>query len=531
MMKWGSDSQPQRNGAIFMETGTHEVAVRQVAAAVRAFYHRQESFRIFHGSTFSTRPTQKDRVVDISGLRNVLKIDPASRVAIVEPNVSMDKLVKATLQHGLIPPVVMEFPGITVGGGYAGSAGESSSFKYGYFNETINSVEMVLANGDVVKASKDEHSDLFNGAAGAVGTLGVTTLIELQLLPAKKYVKLVYHRTNSVRETVQTIQTEMKNLSNDYVDGILFSNSHGVVMTGELTDNKPATTKAKTFSSPWDPWFYLHVKESTEHSSPCDEDYIPLADYLFRYDRGGFWVGNEAFRYFGIVPFTRATRWFLNDFMHTRMLYRALHGSKASFGYMVQDLSLPYPHAAEFIDYTAEELGIWPLWLCPLRETDPPTFHPYTRLPGPDDSLKPMLNIGLWGRASNDVKTFVQQNQRLERRLEELGGRKVLYSHAYYTEKEFWDIYDRGWYDELRERFSATSLPTVYEKVNVDLEKIDPKRMSWVQRLLWSWPLAGLLGIHHAIKSKDYLLHRQLAWMRWGISEKSSDTPGQSKDA
>jgi Delta24-sterol reductase len=93
---------------------------------------------------------------------NVVKIDPASKVAIVEPNVSMDKLVEATLEHGLIPPVVMEFPGITVGGGYAGSAGESSSFKYGYFNQTVNSVEMVLANGEIVTASRTESPDLTN---------------------------------------------------------------------------------------------------------------------------------------------------------------------------------------------------------------------------------------------------------------------------------------------------------------------------------------------------------------------------------
>lgn len=88
-----------------------------------------------------------------------------------KPNVPMDKLVEATLEHGLIPPVIMEFPGITVGGGYAGSAGESSSFKYGYFDQTINSVEMILANGEVVNASKTTHPDLFKGAAGALGTL------------------------------------------------------------------------------------------------------------------------------------------------------------------------------------------------------------------------------------------------------------------------------------------------------------------------------------------------------------------------
>jgi len=37
----------------------------------------------------------------------------------------------------------MEFPGITAGGGYAGTAGESSSFKHGFFNHTIESIEMI----------------------------------------------------------------------------------------------------------------------------------------------------------------------------------------------------------------------------------------------------------------------------------------------------------------------------------------------------------------------------------------------------
>lgn len=78
----------------------------------------------------------------------------------IEPNVSMDRLVEETLQYGLILPVVIEFPGITVGGGYSGTSGESSSFKHGFFDKTINYVEMVLANGDVVKISPTENADL-----------------------------------------------------------------------------------------------------------------------------------------------------------------------------------------------------------------------------------------------------------------------------------------------------------------------------------------------------------------------------------
>jgi delta24-sterol reductase len=81
----------------------------------------------------STRKSQyrRGQMVDTSAMSHILKIDTERKTALVEPNVPMDSLVEATLQHGLIPPVVMEFPGITVGGGFAGTSGESSSFRYG----------------------------------------------------------------------------------------------------------------------------------------------------------------------------------------------------------------------------------------------------------------------------------------------------------------------------------------------------------------------------------------------------------------
>src|SRR5690349_18970629 len=100
----------------------HQRVVAQVASTIKEYYTSKESFRISHGSTNSTRPSQKKRVIDISSLRNVINVDRKSKSALVEPNVPMDRLVEATLPHGLIPPVVMEFPGITVGGGYAGTA-------------------------------------------------------------------------------------------------------------------------------------------------------------------------------------------------------------------------------------------------------------------------------------------------------------------------------------------------------------------------------------------------------------------------
>lgn len=145
----------------------HRALVAEVAAKVRHFHDIQQPFRIYHGTTSSTRSTafERTKIVDTSMLNHVLKVDSNSRIALVEPNVPMDRLVEATLKYGLLPPVVMEFPGITVGGGFAGQSGESSSFKHGLFDETVKSIEIVLACGDVVHASSEERPDLLTGAA------------------------------------------------------------------------------------------------------------------------------------------------------------------------------------------------------------------------------------------------------------------------------------------------------------------------------------------------------------------------------
>ncbi len=72
-----------------MSLHSHEAAVNQIAAAVKAFYDRCEPFRVFHGSTNSTRPAHGAKVIDISALSNVLEVNKASQTAIVEPERDM----------------------------------------------------------------------------------------------------------------------------------------------------------------------------------------------------------------------------------------------------------------------------------------------------------------------------------------------------------------------------------------------------------------------------------------------------------
>ncbi|OAA77164.1 galactose-1-phosphate uridylyltransferase [Akanthomyces lecanii RCEF 1005] len=497
----------------------HEQIVSILSRSVGACFKENRPYRIFHGSSNSTRPRPTGNVIDISVLDKVITVDPDRRTVLLEPNVPMDRLVEATLVHGLIPPVVMEFPGITAGGGYAGTSGESSSFRHGFFNDTINYVEMILGNGEIITASPTQHSDLFYGAAGAAGTLGMTTLMELRLIEAKPFVKTTYYRTSTVNESVSLVQSKSREQTLDYLDGILFTKDHGVIITGEMANELPAHyVSPQTFSKADDPWYYLHVQEKTQGLAPRRTivEYIPIGEYLFRYDRAGFWVGRQGYTYFKYVPFNSFFRWLLDDFSHTRTLYHALHASGVSNQFVVQDLALPYDTAEQFLDFVDDKLGIWPLWLCPLKGTTTPTFHPVTTK-DPDTGhvtalSKPMLNIGVWGWGPPGYEDFVAKNKCLEAKLDELGGRKWLYAHTYYSEQEFWKIYSQPWYQSLRAKYNAATLPSVYDKVRIDVESERQRRRQWMSGWSKVWPFGGLYGMWLAASSGDIRLHRRAQW-------------------
>ncbi len=504
----------------------HERNVAAIAERVRQFYDRKKAFRIYHGSTNSTRNLafKQDQIVDISHLNNVLRVDRGSRRAYIEPNVPMDALVEATLKQGLVPEVVMEFPGITVGGGFCGPSGESSSFKYGFFENTVESIEVLLANGKVVTASVSENPDLFEGSAGSFGTLGITTLLVVKLIEATKYVRLEYCPVHSVSQAIEDMAAAINEPSSDFVDGIVLALSRVLVMVGKLTNDTRPDIPVQTFTRARDPWFYIHAERLIDWDSPNPQPKtvtIPLVDYLFRYDRGGFWTGKYAFQYF-ITPFNRITRWALDSLMRTRVMYHALHASNMAGSYILQDLGLPQSTAQEFIEYLDKMFGYYPLWLCPLRKGAKLSLSPYSNEAQEKETGKTkqmLLNVGVWGPGSRDHDAFVMQNRAIEQKLHELGGLKWMYARAYYTEDEFWQIYNRQNYEALRAKYDATTLPSVYDKIKADLApRKQPKGiwsawpLSQVPDLWDVWPISGVYGALRAVVGyytpygKNYLL-------------------------
>lgn len=99
---------------------------------------------------------------------------------------------------------------------------------------------------------------------------------------------------------------------------------------------------------------------------------------------------------------------------------------------------------------------------------------------------------------------FVQRNRDVERKVQDLDGWKWLYAHTFYTASEFWSIYDAQAYAALRTKYKASGLPTIYDKVKLDLEA--EEKVKKASRAKAVWPIRGLYGIWHAVVHRDYLL-------------------------
>ena len=139
-------------------------------------------FRTYKSSAYQVR-------VD---LYDVLELNEEEAWVRVEPLVSMGQLSHYLLPRGYTIPVIPEMDDLTVGGLLNGVGIETSSHKYGLFNDTVVEAELVLANGELVRCSRTENRDLWDALPWSYGTLGFLVSCKISIIPCAEYVRIEY---------------------------------------------------------------------------------------------------------------------------------------------------------------------------------------------------------------------------------------------------------------------------------------------------------------------------------------------------
>jgi FAD/FMN-containing dehydrogenase len=118
-------------------------------------------------------------LIDLS-LMKAIRVDVESRSAIVEPGVTCGELDHAAWACGLATPGPT-VSSVGVAGAALGGGSGYLSRKYGLMLDNLVSVDVVTADGRLLRSSEDEHPDLFWALRGAGANFGIVTSLQFRL--------------------------------------------------------------------------------------------------------------------------------------------------------------------------------------------------------------------------------------------------------------------------------------------------------------------------------------------------------------
>ena len=411
--------------------------------------------------------------LDVAAFDGVLSIDPKARTADVLGMTTYEHLVAATLPHGLMPMCVPQLRTITLGGAVTGLGIESASFRQGCPHESVLEMDILTGAGEVLTvtgANDDPHRDLFHGFPNSYGSLGYALRIRIELEPALAYVHLrhvPFATANDLAKAIADI-TDSRTYEGeqiDFVDGTVFNRDEHYLTLGTMCSSLPTGARVSDYTG--EHIYYRSIQSRSE-------DFLTIHDYLWRWDTDWFWCS----RAFGaqqplvrrVWPKSRLRSdvyWKLIALDHRYDISGKLNRvqGKAQREAVVQDIEVPINRLVEFLEFFHAEVGITPIWICPLKQRDLQATWPLYEF----DPTITYVNVGFWSSvavsADGDPKEGLI-NRRIEAKVTELEGRKSLYSTAFYDRSTFWSIYGGTQYPALKERYDpAARLLGLYEKV------------------------------------------------------------------
>jgi FAD/FMN-containing dehydrogenase len=134
--------------------------------------------RTGHGAV----PLSDDTLLVHTAALDECAVEPQRRMARVGAGVVWQQVIDAAAPHGLAP-LSGAAPGVGVAGLLSGGGLGPLARTYGVCSDLVRALEVVTGDGSMLRATAEEHPDLFWGLRGGKGTLGIVTAVEIDLLP------------------------------------------------------------------------------------------------------------------------------------------------------------------------------------------------------------------------------------------------------------------------------------------------------------------------------------------------------------
>ncbi|CAN7047391.1 unnamed protein product [Brassica oleracea var. botrytis] len=425
--------------------------------------------------------------VDLGEFRNILEINKEKMIARVEPLVNMGQISRATVPMNLSLAVVAELDDLTVGGLINGYGIEGSSHLYGLFADTVVAYEIVLAGGELVRATKDnEYSDLFYAIPWSQGTLGLLVAAEIKLIPVKEYMRLTYI---PVKGDLQTLaQGYMDSFAPkdgdtskipDFVEGMVYNPTEGVMMVGTYASKEEAKKKGNKINNVgwwFKPWFYQHAQTALKKGEFVE--YIPTREYYHRHTRCLYWEGKLILPFGDQFWFRFLFGWLMPPKVS---LLKATQGEAIRNYYhdmhVIQDMLVPLYKVGDALEWVHREMEVYPIWLCPHKlykapikqQIYPEPGFEYESRQGDTEDAQMYTDVGVYYAPGPVLRgeefDGSEAVRKMEKWLIENGGFQPQYAVSELDEKSFWRMFDGDLYEHCRKKYRAVgTFMSVYYK-------------------------------------------------------------------
>jgi FAD/FMN-containing dehydrogenase len=403
--------------------------------------------------------------LDVSGLDGVIAIDLVAQTADVQGICTYEQLVDETLRHGFMPYVVPQLRTITLGGAVTGLGIESTSFRNGLPHESVLEMDILTGSGQIVTAAPDgDHADLFEAFPNSYGSLGYATRLRIKLEKVPAYVRLRHVRMADAAQAIKAIESitetgEWHGERVDGLDGTAFTPDEIYLTLAHFTDTLPVGARPSDYTG--QQIYYRSIQQR-------ETDALTIEDYIWRWDTDWFWCSGA----FGAqVPWVRRlwpARYRRSDVFHKIVglderfgIIKRLDRLKKIPGRerVIQDIEVPLDKVPEFLEWFDAEIGMRPVWLCPLQTTRSWPAYPL-------EPRTTYVNAGFWGTVEvpADAPPGLV-NRTIEEAVHRMGGHKSLYSEAFYDQETFDQMYGGEVLAAARHRYDPEGrLSTLFEK-------------------------------------------------------------------
>ncbi|MEU7478885.1 FAD-binding protein [Lentzea sp. NPDC042327] len=158
-------------------------------------------------------------VIDMTSLAAIHEVGP-DRV-VVDAGVKWSDVLRATLPHGLTPPVLTDYLELTVGGTLSVGGLGGASHHHGAQTDNVISLDVVTPTGDVVTCSPSSNRAVFDAVRAGRGRNGVITRATLRLVRAPETVAWHKLHYDSISQLVADQRQLVTAGTFDYVEGQL----------------------------------------------------------------------------------------------------------------------------------------------------------------------------------------------------------------------------------------------------------------------------------------------------------------------